>query len=46
MRINRRDYGMNHGSALPGRGFDIGNEIAVNLNLEAVKPATEKPARQ
>lgn len=45
-RINRRDYGITHGTALPAGGFDIGNEIAVNLNLEAVRPAAEKPAGQ
>ncbi|HEX9002483.1 MAG TPA: YceI family protein [Blastocatellia bacterium] len=38
-KINRRDYGMNYGSTLPGGGFDIGNEVTINLNLEALKPA-------
>lgn len=37
-RINRRDYGMSYGNALPSGGFDVGNEITVDLHLEAVKP--------
>ena len=37
-RINRRDYGINYGNALPGGGFDVGNEITVNFYLEAIKP--------
>ena len=36
-RINRRDFGINYGNALATGGFDVGNEITVNLNLEAVK---------
>lgn len=42
-KINRRDYGINYGNALPGGGFDVGNEITINLLLEAVKPEP-KPA--
>lgn len=38
-KINRRDFGMNYGTALPGGGFDIGNEVTINLYLEALKPA-------
>jgi polyisoprenoid-binding protein YceI len=38
-KINRRDFGMNYGSRLPGGGFDIGNEVTINLYLEALKPA-------
>jgi len=38
-KINRRDYGMNYGSTMPGGGFDIGNEVTINLYLEALKPA-------
>jgi polyisoprenoid-binding protein YceI len=44
-KINRRDYGMNYGSTLPGGGFDIGNEVTINLYLEALKP-TPKTAGQ
>ncbi len=38
-KINRRDFGMNYGAALPGGGFDIGSEVTINLYLEALKPA-------
>lgn len=37
-KINRRDYGMSYGNALATGGFDVGNEITVDLYLEAVKP--------
>ena len=37
-KINRRDYGINYGNALPAGGFDVGNEITIDLQLEAVKP--------
>lgn len=37
-KINRRDYGINYGNAFAG-GFDVGNEVTINLLLEAVKPA-------
>lgn len=36
-KINRRDYGITYGSALAAGGFDVGNEITVDLHLEAVK---------
>jgi polyisoprenoid-binding protein YceI len=36
--INRRDYGINYGKNLPSGGLDVGNEITINFNLEAVKP--------
>ena len=42
-KINRRDFGINYGSALAGGGFDVGNEVTINLQLEAVKPGP-KPA--
>jgi polyisoprenoid-binding protein YceI len=42
-KINRRDFGINYGNALSGGGFDVGNEVTINLNLEALKPAP-KPA--
>lgn len=41
--INRRDYGINFGKALPNGGFDIGNEVTIKLNLEALQPGP-KPA--
>ncbi|MDQ3712912.1 MAG: YceI family protein [Acidobacteriota bacterium] len=37
-KINRRDYGRSYGNALATSGFDVGNEITVDLLLEAVKP--------
>ena len=36
-RINRRDYGINYGNALAVGGFDVGNEVTIDLRLEAVK---------
>jgi polyisoprenoid-binding protein YceI len=42
-RINRRDYGITYGNAMEGGGFDVGNEVTIDLQLEAVKPAP-KPA--
>lgn len=42
-KLNRRDYGITYGGALPGGGLDIGNEVNIDLNLEALKPAP-KPA--
>ena len=44
-KINRRDFGITFGNALAGGGFDIGNEVTINLHLEAVKSAP-KPAGQ
>ena len=43
--INRRDYGITWGSALQGGGLDVGNEVTIDLQLEAVQPAP-KPAAQ
>lgn len=37
-KINRRDYGINYGNALPAGGFDVANEVTIELRLEAVKP--------
>lgn len=35
--INRRDFGITYGNALPGGGFDVADRVAVELHLEAVK---------
>jgi polyisoprenoid-binding protein YceI len=35
--INRRDFGINYGNALPAGGFDVANEVHVSLQIEAVK---------
>lgn len=32
-------------SALPGGGFDVGNEIMINLYLEAIKPEAKTAAQ-
>jgi polyisoprenoid-binding protein YceI len=42
-KINRRDFGMTYGKQLEIGGYDIGNEVSINLYLEALKPAP-KPA--
>lgn len=42
-KIDRRDYGITWGKALENGGFDVGNEVTIDLQLEAVKPAP-KPA--
>ncbi|HEX8474924.1 MAG TPA: YceI family protein [Pyrinomonadaceae bacterium] len=42
-KIDRRDYGITWGKALEGGGLDLGNEVTIDLQLEAVKPAP-KPA--
>ncbi|HEY0174258.1 MAG TPA: YceI family protein [Pyrinomonadaceae bacterium] len=44
-KINRRDFGITFGNALAGGGFDIGNEVTIDLHLEALLPAP-KPAGQ
>jgi polyisoprenoid-binding protein YceI len=44
-KINRRDFGVNWGHALPVGGADVGDEVTINLNLEAIKPGP-KPAGQ
>jgi polyisoprenoid-binding protein YceI len=43
-KINRRDYGINYGNALPAGGFDVANEVTIDLRLEAVKPAPKVTA--
>lgn len=37
-KIDRRDFGINYGNELPGGGLDVGNQVTINLLLEAVKP--------
>ena len=38
-KIDRRDYGITWGKALENGGLDVGNEVTIELQLEAVKPA-------
>jgi polyisoprenoid-binding protein YceI len=40
-KINRRDYGITWGKALPIGGFDVGNEVTIILQLEVLQPAPE-----
>lgn len=35
--INRRDFGINFGNTLANGGLDVGNEVAIELHIEAVK---------
>jgi polyisoprenoid-binding protein YceI len=41
-KINRRDYGITYGNALPAGGMDVGDEVTINLQLEAMKPDPKK----
>lgn len=42
-KIDRRDFGITWGRALAGGGFDLGHEVMIDLQLEALQPAP-KPA--
>lgn len=39
--INRKDFNVNYGTAMPFGGFDVGNEVQISLDIEAVKAAAE-----
>jgi polyisoprenoid-binding protein YceI len=41
--INRRDYGITWGNAMANGGWDVGSEVMIDLQLEAMKQAS-KPA--
>ena len=43
-KINRRDFGVNYGNAFAG-GLDVGNEVTIDLRLEAVQPAPKAAGR-
>ncbi|HLM57985.1 MAG TPA: YceI family protein [Pyrinomonadaceae bacterium] len=45
-KIDRCDFGITWGKALEGGGLDLGHEVSINLQLEAVKAAPPKPAGQ
>ena len=45
-KIDRRDYGITWGKALEGGGLDLGNEVTISLQLEAVKAAPKPAAGQ
>lgn len=38
-KINRRDYGITWGHTMATGGLDVGNEVTIDLQLEAMKPA-------
>ena len=40
-KIDRRDYGITWGKAMDNGGMDVGNEVVIDLQLEAVKPAAK-----
>ena len=42
-KLDRRDYGITWGHALPGGGFDVAHDVTIDLHLEAQQPAP-KPA--
>lgn len=42
-KIDRRDYGITWGKPMANGGLDVGNEVMIDLQLEAMKPAA-KPA--
>jgi polyisoprenoid-binding protein YceI len=42
-KIDRRDFGITWGHALPGGGFDVAHDVSIDLQMEAFQPAP-KPA--
>lgn len=42
-KLNRRDYGITWGKPMSNGGLDVGNEVIIDIQLEAVKPVP-KPA--
>ena len=42
-KLDRRDYGITWGHPMANGGLDVGNEVMIDLQLEALKPAS-KPA--
>jgi polyisoprenoid-binding protein YceI len=42
--INRRDFGFTWGKTMENGGLDVGNEVMIDLQLEAVKPAPKPTA--
>jgi polyisoprenoid-binding protein YceI len=44
-KLDRRDYGITWGTALENGGLDVGNEVTIELQLEAVKPAPKAAGR-
>jgi polyisoprenoid-binding protein YceI len=44
-KLDRRDYGITWGNPMANGGLDVGNEVMIDLQLEAMKPAS-KPASE
>lgn len=42
LKIDRRDYNITYGNALPAGGLDVGNEVTINLQLEALQPGPKQ----
>jgi polyisoprenoid-binding protein YceI len=42
--LNRRDFGITWGKTMENGGLDVGNEVMIDVQLEAVKPAPKPPA--
>jgi polyisoprenoid-binding protein YceI len=42
-KIDRRDFGITWGKTMANGGLDVGHEVSIDIQLEAVKPAA-KPA--
>jgi polyisoprenoid-binding protein YceI len=38
-KINRRDYGITWGAKMPNGGLNVGDEVVIDLQLEAIKAA-------
>src|SRR3989475_2717097 len=45
-KIDRRDYGITWGHTLAAGGFDVGNEVTIELNLEAGEASPQPPPHQ
>lgn len=44
-KLDRRDYGITWGKVMENGGLDVGNEVTIELQLEAVKPAPKAAGR-
>lgn len=45
-KINRRDYGITWGAAMPNGGRNVGDEVTIDLQIEAVKAAPPATTQQ
>jgi polyisoprenoid-binding protein YceI len=44
-KINRRDYGITWGAKMTNGGLNVADEVLIDLQLEAVKPAAPAPTQ-